>query len=75
MDGRLKPGLDGVYVYPPEGLYDEDGENDPLNGERIGFSWEEVLKDVQVYVDAIRASRENTLLPPNPTPVTLMTSP
>jgi len=63
MYDRLNPDLDGVFVYPPSGLYDEDGENDPLNGNRVGFSWGEVLDNVKLYRDAIVAKQNeaNTL--------------
>lgn len=57
---RLNPEDDGVFVYPPVGLYDEDGEGDPLMGERSAYSWQEILAHVRVYSAAIEGK---TLLP------------
>ncbi len=57
----LSPSGDGVFVYPPVGLYENsEGDpvsdvEDPLMGQRGCYSWSEVLEAINVYIDAVKA--------------------
>lgn len=52
--------LSTYWVWPPADLFIDqygDPKEDPLDGERSCYSWQEVLGKVQVYVEAIKALR------------------
>lgn len=45
------------WVMPPEGIYAEDGADDPFEGCRCCGSWDEALDIARTYAAAVQAKR------------------
>jgi hypothetical protein len=44
----LEMDFDNIWVWPPDGKYTEC-EDDPLDGQRLAFSWDEVIDKLEIY--------------------------